>query len=153
MASLAFRLDRNVHSIVVLAQIAAGGQRLDLLEAIFRLGFSEAAVPGGLLTVAVRTESLRSVRALVALGVPVDRPDASGKTPLMWASRYDDGYVAAFLLDAGADPQLTDDSGRTALDYARFHEAHDVRAVIETHVRRAAVGGAQPQGLLPRFEQ
>lgn len=135
MASIALRLDRKVFSsVVMLAQIAAGSERLAVLKALFGLGFAPESVPGGLLCLAVRTQSLRSVEALLTLGLSPDQPDATGKTPLMWASRYDDGDIAAVLLNAGANLKLKDDGGRNALDYARFHEAEDVYAVIQKHM-------------------
>lgn len=46
--------------------------------------------------------SAATVRLLVRAGAVVDRPDASGGTPLNWAARVAEAAVVAALLEAGA---------------------------------------------------
>ena len=50
----------------------------------------------------------------VALGV-IDRADRNGMTPLAWAVWNQHTDAAAALLQAGADPDIRDDDGQTAL--------------------------------------
>jgi ankyrin repeat protein len=74
--------------------------------------------PVGGLTVllyAARSGCTRCVRSLVAAGADIDRPTPEGMTPLMIAidnQRYD---TARLLLDEGANAQVWDWYGRTAL--------------------------------------
>jgi ankyrin repeat protein len=44
--------------------------------------------------------------------------DSRGMTPLMWASSLDESQAVKALLDAGADPEIRDLQGQTALDQA-----------------------------------
>ncbi|MED6121255.1 hypothetical protein PIB30_028358 [Stylosanthes scabra] len=60
------------------------------------------------------------VRLLAESGVDVDhRDNAGGLTALHMAAGYVRPGVAKLLLDLGADPEVEDDRGRTALDLAR----------------------------------
>lgn len=53
----------------------------------------------------------------LGLGIHVDErtADSSGKTPLIVAARVGDRDIGALLLDAGADFEVTDSNGQTAL--------------------------------------
>ncbi len=72
---------------------------------------------GGLtpLLYAARAGCLGCVEAMVKAGVDVNRPNPDGMTPMMMA--LDNGYpaVAQYLLDHGANPDVWDWWGRTAL--------------------------------------
>jgi ankyrin repeat protein len=54
---------------------------------------------------------------LISLGCFIDEPDLEDQTPLMLAARYRYGKSVAALLEKGADPNLRDSEGRTALHY------------------------------------
>lgn len=59
------------------------------------------------------------VHALIASGADVNaRCNAQGMTPLMQAARHNDSVACRLLLNAGADPNLRDVNGMTALNYA-----------------------------------
>lgn len=59
------------------------------------------------------------VHALIASGADVNaRCNARGMTPLMQASLHNDSAACRLLLNAGADPNLRDTNGMTALNYA-----------------------------------
>lgn len=60
------------------------------------------------------------VKLLAEAGANLDHRDRSGGfAPLHMAAGYVRPGVAKLLLDLGADPEVTDDRGRTALDLAR----------------------------------
>ena len=67
-----------------------------------------------------------TIRLMLAAGIPVNGTDKTGTTALMMAAAFSsDPAVAALLLEKGADPELRDRSGHTALDYARGLPGND----------------------------
>jgi ankyrin repeat protein len=54
-------------------------------------------------------------------GVEIHLPNNNGRTPLMVAAKNGYADVCELLLEFGADPLVTDPSGRTAIDYAHVH--------------------------------
>ena len=59
------------------------------------------------------------VHAIIASGADVNaRCNAQGMTPLMQAAQHNDSVACRLLLNAGADPNLRDVNGMTALNYA-----------------------------------
>ena len=54
--------------------------------------------------------------------VKIDPVDSSGMTPLKWAVIRNDYAIVTRLIQHGADPNIRDDSGSSAI-----HDAHDVR--------------------------
>ncbi|HJR69689.1 MAG TPA: ankyrin repeat domain-containing protein, partial [Gammaproteobacteria bacterium] len=72
---------------------------------------------GGLtpLTYAARSGCVECVRSILAAGEAVDRPTPDGVTALMLAIDNYEFDTAKALLDAGANPHLSDWWGRTAL--------------------------------------
>ena len=74
--------------------------------------------PVGGLTVllyAARSGCTRCVRSLLAAGADIDKPTPEGMTPLMIAIDNQAYDTARLLLDEGANPQIWDWYGRTAL--------------------------------------
>jgi ankyrin repeat protein len=72
-----------------------------------------------------------TVQLLVDAGVPLDHVNDSGWTALLEAVVYGDGSaryqdVVARLLAAGADPDIRDAQGRTALENARSRGHVDI---------------------------
>lgn len=60
------------------------------------------------------------VDILVAKGASIDVANAAGETPLISAVHRRDVGLVRTLLNAGANPDRSDNSGRTARDYAKL---------------------------------
>jgi ankyrin repeat protein len=60
------------------------------------------------------------IQRLIAAGAQVDIPSSTGETPLIAAVHRRDTAMMRVLLQAGADPDRADNSGRSARDYAGF---------------------------------
>ena len=70
---------------------------------------------------------------IIAKGVTVDARDNGGTTPLMVASAANNAAAVKLLLKAGADPSLTDRTGRNALSYAQLRNAKECAALLEVY--------------------
>jgi ankyrin repeat protein len=81
------------------------------------------------------------IEALVKAGARVDEPNAAGETPLISAVHRRDIGLMRVLLKAGADPDRTDNSGRSARDYAKLEGAQG--PVIAEIERSATNSGRQ----------
>jgi ankyrin repeat protein len=73
------------------------------------------------------------IPALVEAGVPLNASDESGYTPLIYAATIDFGDAEAvkILLQAGADRNIRNGEGRTALEQA----SHYGHALLEAALR------------------
>ena len=78
-----------------------------------------------------------AVKALVAAGANVNARARGGMTPLIVQSTEggDTGSLEtmATLLKAGADPNVKDDDGQTAMDYALSREEDEKVALLRRH--------------------
>jgi ankyrin repeat protein len=79
------------------------------------------------------------VQALITAGARVDEPNEAGETPLITAVHRRDTQMMRVLLQAGADPDRSDNSGRSAREYATL-EGNNSRTLAE--IDRSARDGA-----------
>jgi RNA polymerase primary sigma factor len=71
-------------------------------------------------------------------GVDVNARDERGATPLMLAAAKGNAAICRLLLDAGADPSLTDPEGRDACFYASLSRKADVYILLAEATRPVA---------------
>jgi len=74
-----------------------------------------------LLDTAVRFGSLETVKFLLDAGAKPNERDNYGVTPLMYAASGNNSEAAKLLLEHGADPQLKNPRGQTAMDLVSHH--------------------------------
>ncbi len=83
-----------------------------------------------LLRMAVLAGAELAVRMHIRRGDDLDARDRDGMTPLMLAAAKNKAAICILLLDSGADPSLTDPSGRDALGIATASGAADAASVL-----------------------
>ncbi|WJY17620.1 ankyrin repeat domain-containing protein [Alteriqipengyuania flavescens] len=87
------------------------------------------------------------VEALMAAQARVDVSNDAGETPLIFAVHRRDHDMMRTLLTGGADPDRTDNSGRSARDYAALQgSTGGTLAVIEDAERDKGSAGAETYG-------
>jgi ankyrin repeat protein len=64
------------------------------------------------------------INILVEAGADINATNIDGRTPLIFASylSYNPEAIITTLLQLGADPKIKDNTGKTAIDYARNNE-------------------------------
>ncbi|MFN0316933.1 MAG: sigma-70 family RNA polymerase sigma factor, partial [Burkholderiales bacterium] len=85
----------------------------------------------GLLRMAALAGVETAVRLHVRRGDDLDARDSDGMTPLMLAASRNKAAVCSLLLASGANPSLTDRSGKSALEIARAAGATEAVAALE----------------------
>lgn len=71
----------------------------------------------------------------------IDAQSPNGTTPLMMAAHYGTPAAVRLLLEAGADTQMKNQLGLSAIDFANRAQRKDVAEMIAATIR-----GAQPKG-------
>lgn len=75
---------------------------------------------------------IETVRLLINLGEDVNKKSL-GKTPVIFACRYNKAEILTLLLESGADPSIRCDSGFTAKKHAELSNAKEALAVLNTY--------------------
>ena len=102
------------------------------------------------LTQAVTSGDAGAVKALLANGADVNERTGGGQTPLILATIFGHTHLIPLLLDAGADPQLRDNLGLNAIDWAQRRGATEVIEVLGNKQARATGTTTRTQAPLPR---
>jgi ankyrin repeat protein len=71
----------------------------------------------------------------------IDAQSPNGTTPLMMAAQYGTASAVKLLLEAGADPELKNSQGLSALDFSQRANRLDSTEIIAAFIR-----GRQPKG-------
>jgi ankyrin repeat protein len=127
-------LAHGVKPSAALAQAVTFGYT-DLVHVLIEAGASAKLTEGSginLLHWAVIANRPEVIPDLVAAGVSLNAKDNSEFTPLMYAATIDFGDTAAIraLLEAGADPNIRNGEGRTALEQARHYRHVNLETVL-----------------------
>jgi ankyrin repeat protein len=91
------------------------------------------------LMLATQLGFVEGVQALAKGGARIDIANIAGETPLISAVHRRDIALMRVLLIAGANPDRTDNSGRSARDYAALDGPN---SVLTSEIERNAKGGA-----------
>lgn len=86
-------------------------------------------------------ENLEVVRLLLDENAYIDAASPNGTTPLMMAAQYGTDAAVKLLLEAGADPQLKNEQGLSAFDFANRSGRVKTAELVA-----AAVRAKQPKG-------
>ena len=79
--------------------------------------------------IAIAKGDFDTVKKMIEFGENVNKT-SNGKTPLMYAARYNRVKIASLLLKSGAKFDTKDNEGHTAIDYAEQSKATDVKKVL-----------------------
>ena len=80
--------------------------------------------------IAIAKGDFDTVKRMIQFGENVNKR-SNGKTPLMYAARYNRVKIASLLLENGAKLNPEDENGQTAIDYAKLAKAKEVQKVLE----------------------
>lgn len=82
------------------------------------------------LVVAISKGDLVVVKKFIEYGIDVNEM-INGKTPLMYAARYNELEIAKVLIEKGAKTDIKDANNLKAIDYAKISNANDVYSFLE----------------------
>lgn len=124
--------------------VAGAHGRVEILKLILAHGADLASTNrygGTALIPAAEKGHSEAVELLIAAGVDVNHVNDLGWTALLEAVILTDGgptpqQIVRALLHAGADADIPDGNGQTALDHARANGFDAIAAMIEAHRRR-----------------
>jgi ankyrin repeat protein len=73
-----------------------------------------------------------SGEALLGAKCDINAADSNGRTPLMYAARYNRHTAVGLLLEAGVNLKAQDKDGMTALDLARKFDNQEVIKLLQS---------------------
>jgi ankyrin repeat protein len=117
-------------------KVAAKNQKLEILKFLVEAGF-EVDVPDyagrtALMSVCKWTYALESVKLLLKHGADVNKKCNEGSTPLTSAVAFNRVEIVETLLEAGADPDVTEPIlGGSLISYARKRGYNEIRLQLE----------------------
>lgn len=93
----------------------------------FKIGNSSYS----LLALTIKTGAKNCFDYLLTQKIDVEKACA-GKTPLMYAVKYNNLNMVKALIKAGANTKAKTGSGRTALDYAKKYKRQEIATYLES---------------------
>lgn len=101
------------------------------------------------LTNAVTSGDEQAVSALLANGADVNETTSGGQTPLILAVIFGHTHLVKLLMNAGADPQLRDNLGLNALEWAQRRGLTEALAILTNRPQQST----PPKRILIPLEQ
>ncbi len=83
------------------------------------------------LAIAISKGEIETVKKFIENGTKVNKK-LNGLTPLMYAARYNKVEIIEYLLQKGADRDIKDSQGFTALKYAELSNAYEAITVLKS---------------------
>ena len=83
------------------------------------------------LAIAISKGEIETVKKYIENGTRVNKK-LNGLTPLMYAARYNKVEIIKYLLQKGADSNITDSQGFTALKHAELSNANEAITVLKS---------------------
>ncbi len=80
--------------------------------------------------IAIAKGDFDTVKKMIEFGENVNKV-SNGKTPLMYAARYNRVEIINLLLENGAEVDVKDKDGRKAIDYAKISKALGAKKILE----------------------
>jgi len=124
----------DIPAIVAAASVGDAGMVKELLK---YGAIPDLAVKGTGMTALMQGAMRGDVMVIAVLatsGATLDLPDDLGETALIKAVKEGRRTIVRHLLDAGADPELTDYSGYSAYDHAQRSRDNQIRAYLKRAV-------------------
>ncbi|MGH9851597.1 MAG: ankyrin repeat domain-containing protein, partial [Blastocatellia bacterium] len=116
------------NALMVMSMENSSGHATVILEDV-------SVAPSGK-TVMVRKQFNRAVlligEALLQAGCDINAADSNGRTPLMYAARYNQPTAVRLLLERGANVKARDKSGMTALDLAKQFGNQEIIKLLQS---------------------
>jgi ankyrin repeat protein len=88
------------------------------------------------LCLAISKGDIATVKQIIAYGIDVNDTTNRGMTPLMYAAIYNQSEIAKLLLENGANLDLKDKSGTTAIEYAKTSGSKEVMEILKPTKKR-----------------
>jgi ankyrin repeat protein len=83
------------------------------------------------LAIAISKGEIETVKQFIESGTKVNKK-LNGLTPLMYAARYNKVEIIQYLLQKGADRDIKDSQGFTALKHAQLSNANEAIAILKS---------------------
>lgn len=99
-----------------------------------------------------RSCSLDAIKLLLAHGASANIRGRYGRTPLLYALSLNQQHVVEVLLEAGADPELSDNEGRNVLHHSIFSHKFTWKFIGGLIKAGAAVNQSDMKGRTPLHE-
>lgn len=103
-----------------------------------------------LLHASIISRQYEMIDYLLANGANVNKKDVLGYTPLIFTLTYaipSDESIVQSLLNAGADIEITNKEGRTALMIAKDRHLHNIVKILEEHAAAALSQKSMDDGM------
>lgn len=124
-------------TVIAVLSMAPGFSAESVLDTKMDVGFMNLLAPSKINSFckAIMQGDIETVQRLIDLGEDVNQKSL-GKTPAIFAARYNKPEILSLLLENGADLSIKCDDGYTAKKYAELSNAKEALAVINAYLAK-----------------